>query len=170
MTDTRPLRGRGLVLEPLATGHAAEMVGVLSDAVLYRFTGGSPPTLAELEGRYARHATGSGDPDEEWHTWVVRLGDDGPAVGYVQATVRPRDGLAELAWLVGTAWQGHGHARDAATLVLEEVAARGLARVVAHIHPDHTASQRVAAAVGLEPTNRVVDGELEWERSLRPTG
>ena len=29
---------------------------------------------------------------EEWHTWVVRLGDDGPAVGYVQATVRPYDG------------------------------------------------------------------------------
>lgn len=168
MTATRPLRGRGLVLEPLGTAHAAEMVGVLSDAGLYRFTGGAPPTLAELEVRYARHADGSGDPGEQWHTWVVRLGADGPAIGYVQATVRPEEGLAELAWLVGSPWQGRGLARDAAAVALDEVAARGVALVVAHIHPDHTASQRVAAAIGLAPTDRVVDGEMEWERVLRP--
>ncbi|HSO64594.1 MAG TPA: GNAT family N-acetyltransferase [Ornithinibacter sp.] len=169
MTATRPLRGHGLVLEPLVTAHAGEMVGVLSDAALYRFTGGAPPTLAELEGRYARHAAGSGDPAEEWHTWIVRLGDDGPAVGYVQATVRPADGLAELAWLVGSPWQGRGLARDAASVVLDEVAARGATRAIAHIHPDHAASQHVAAALGLEPAGRVVDGEMEWERALRRT-
>ncbi|HET6967688.1 MAG TPA: GNAT family N-acetyltransferase, partial [Ornithinibacter sp.] len=166
MTATRPLRGHGLVLEPLAPAHAPEMVGVLSDPGLYRFTGGAPPTLGELEGRYARHADGSGDPGEEWHTWVVRLGDDGPAVGYVQATVRPAEGLAELAWLIGSPWQGRGLARDAASVVIDEVATRGVPLVVAHIHPDHTASQRVAAAIGLEPTDRLVDGEMEWARLL----
>ena len=36
-------------------------------------------------------------------------------------------------------------------------------RVVAHMHPDHVASQRVAAALGLRPTDRLVDGEVEWE-------
>lgn len=166
MTATRPLRGHGLVLEPLQTAHAPEMVGVLADAGLYRFTGGAPPTLAELEARYARHADGSGDPGEEWHTWVARLGEDGPAVGYVQATVRPREGLAELAWLVGSPWQGRGLARRAASVVLDEIDARGVPLVVAHIHPGHTASQRVAAAIGLEPTDRVVDGEVEWERAM----
>jgi 3-oxoadipate enol-lactonase len=166
VSATPPLRGHGLVLEPLATRHAGEMVGVLADAGLHRFTGGSPPTLAELEGRYARHAAGSGDPDEEWHTWVVRSGDGGPAVGYVQATVRPAQGVAELAWVVGSPWQGRGVARQAASLVLADLASRGLERVVAHIHPDHTASQRVAAAVGLQPTERVVDGETEWQRRM----
>ena len=160
------LRGRGLVLEPLGAGHAAEMVDVLSDAALYRYTGGSPPSLRDLEARYARQSQGSGDPAEQWHTWVVRLGDDGPAVGYVQATVRPRRSVAELAWVLGTPWQGRGLARDAASVVLDEVAAGGVTRVVAHVHPDHMASQRVAAGLGLTPTDRVVDGEVEWEREL----
>ena len=160
------LRGRGVVLEPVGVAHAPEMVGVLSDAALYRFTGGSPPSLGELEARFARQAEGSGDPAEEWHTWVVRLGDDGPAAGYVQATVRPFDAVAELAWVVGTPWQGRGVARVAASVVLDEVAASGVTRVVAHVHPDHVASQRIAVGLGLAPTDRVVDGEVEWERVL----
>ena len=96
---TTPALGDGrLVLEPLRVDHAAEMVDVLSDAGLYAFTGGSPPSRDELERRYERQVTGSGDTDEVWHTWVVRLGDGGPAVGYIQATVRPAVGSAELAW------------------------------------------------------------------------
>ena len=48
-----------------------------------------PRAATSSRRRYARQVAGSGDPAEVWHTWVVRLGDDGPAVGYVQATVRP---------------------------------------------------------------------------------
>jgi RimJ/RimL family protein N-acetyltransferase len=83
-------------------------------------------------------------------------------VGYVQATRGPQGGVAELAWVVGTQWQGRGIAREAARLVLERLLAEGVRRVVAHVHPDHVASQRVAAALGLEPTPVVVDGEVEW--------
>ena len=151
-----------LVLEPLRPGHADEMVDVLADAGLYLFTGGSPPSRNQLRQRYARQGAGSGDPDEVWHTWVVRLGDDGPAVGYVQATVSSPEASVELAWLVGTDWQGRGIARAAARLVLDHVRAEGARRVIAHVHPDHVASQRVAAALGLAPTDRRVDGEVEW--------
>ena len=34
--------------------------------------------------------------------------------------------------------------------------------MIAHIHPEHRASQRVARAVGLVPTTQVVDGEVRW--------
>jgi RimJ/RimL family protein N-acetyltransferase len=163
---TPALRGGRVVLEPLRVGHAVEMVDVLSDAGTYEFTGGSPPGRDELERRYARQVAGSGDPDETWHTWVVRLGDDGPAVGYVQATVGPDDGVAELAWVVGPPWQGRGIAREAAGLVLEHVRGLGVRRVLAHVHPEHTASQRVAAALGLHPTAQQVDGEVEWVLEL----
>ena len=161
MTETPPLGDGRLRLEPLTVQHADEMLDVLSDAALYQFTGGSPPTLDELRSRYARQSAGSGNAVEEWRTWVVRLGADGPAVGFVQATVRPGDGVAELAWVVGTPWQGRGVARDAAALVLDHVTTGGT-RVSAHIHPEHVASQRVAAALGMAATDRLVDGEVEW--------
>ncbi len=153
-----------LGLERLRVDHAGEMADVLADPALYLFTGGRAPTTAELEQRYTRQVAGSGDPEEEWRTWVIRLGEGGVAVGYVQATVRPADREAELAWVVSTSWQGRGIAREAATLVLEEVLGGGVVRVVAHVHPDHVASQRVAAALGLQPTARLVDGEVEWVR------
>ena len=160
---TTPVLGDArLRLEPLRVDHAGELVDVLSDAGLYAFTGGSPASLADLEQRYARQVAGSSDPAEQWHNWVVRLGDDGPAVGYVQATVHPVEASAELAWVIGTAWQGQGLARRAAAVVLDHVRATGVRRVVAHVHPDHVASQRVAAALGMRPTDRLVDGEVEW--------
>ena len=161
---TTPSLGDGeLVLEPLRVGHASEMAEVLADAGLFAFTGGAPASRTVLEQRYARQVAGPRDSGEEWHNWVVRLESDGHAVGYLQATVVPADGTAELAWVVGTPWQGRGIARRAAALVLEQVWARGdVTRVVAHVHPDHLASQRVAAALGLAPTDTLVDGEVEW--------
>lgn len=166
MSATSPLGDGRLRLEPLQVEHAGEMVEVLADPDLYRFTGGEAPSREALECRYARQVAGSGDSRETWHTWVVRLGDHGPAVGYVQATVHPSGREAELAWVVSTRWQGQGIARAAAGLVLTEVLGRGTSRVLAHVHPDHIASHRVATALGLVRTDRLVDGEVEWVREV----
>jgi RimJ/RimL family protein N-acetyltransferase len=156
------LVGDGLRLEPLRTDHAAEMAGVLADPALYDVIGGEPPTAEELRERYARQLRGPEDADEEWHTWVVGEGEDGPLVGFVQATVTAGGGTAELAWVVGTPWQGRGVARRAAALVLAEVRRRGVRTVVAHVLPGHVPSERVAAALGLAPTPVEVDGEVRW--------
>jgi RimJ/RimL family protein N-acetyltransferase len=163
---TPALRDGRLVLEPLRVDHAGELVDVLSDAGLYAFTGGSPPSRADLERRYERQVAGSGRPDEVWHNWVVRPGVEGPAVGYVQATLRPAGGVAELAWVVGTEWQGRGIARQAARLVLDHLVAQGVRHVVAHVHPENVASQHVAAALGLQPTPVLLEGEVQWVRDI----
>lgn len=39
---------------------------------------------------------------------------------------------------------------------------QGWQTVLAHIHPGHLASQRVAAAGGLSPTGAVHNGEVCW--------
>lgn len=93
-------------LVPLAVGHAEEMAGVLGDPALYRFTGGEPEDVDALRARYARQSAGSPDPAVLWGNWVVRVRGDGRLVGTVQATVA--DGAAEVAWVIGTAWQGRG--------------------------------------------------------------
>lgn len=44
----------------------------------------------------------------------------------------------------------------------------GIATVIAHIHPHHVASQRIATALGLRPTDAFVDGEVRWIGDLSP--
>lgn len=151
-----------LTLRPLTVEDAAVMVDVLADPELYTFTGGEPPTLPELERRYGEQARGeSPDGSERWINRIVEV--DGRPVGYVQATVPVDDGPAEIAWVIGRSWQGRGYARAAAQRLADELRADGVTRLVAHIHPEHTASQRVASAIGLVPTTMIVDGEVRWE-------
>ena len=145
-----------LRLEPLSVGHAAEMVAVLGDPSLYRFTGGEPPSLETLEGRYRSQVSGSGDPNELWLNWIVRRKDTGAPTGFVQATVLLDDGpSADIAWVIGVGDQGKGFATEAARAMAEGLLARGVATLTAHIHPDHRASQAVARAVGLVETAEV---------------
>jgi RimJ/RimL family protein N-acetyltransferase len=145
------------------------MFGVLADPRLYAVIGGAPPTLTELEERYSRWARGSPRPAEEWHNWVVRLRADGAAIGHVQATVTDGGRTTDIAWLIGTAWQGRGYAGEATRALVAWLEASGAATITAHIEAGHDASGRVAAAAGLVPSDDTEDGEVVWRRpSTRP--
>ncbi len=148
-----------LVLSPLRVDEAAEMVDVLAGDALYTFTGGSPPTEEVLRSRYEMQVRGPGADGEAWHNWIVR--DGGRPVGYVQATVTGH--VADVAWVIGLAWQRRAFARRAAIAMCEWLRAAGIERLTAHIRPDHRASIRVAEACGLEPTDVTDDdGERIW--------
>lgn len=43
---------------------------------------------------------------------------------------------------------------------------QGAATVIAHIHPMNSASAKVARKLEMQPTERVLDGEVRWEKSL----
>ncbi|MCT6778246.1 GNAT family N-acetyltransferase [Streptomyces sp. CS7] len=152
---------------PLEPAYAEEMAAVLADPALYGFTGGEPPAPDALRARYERQCAGSPDPGERWWNWVLRVREDGSLAGYVQATVRgPR---AEIAWVVGTPWQGRGYASEAAQgLAAHLVSAGGVRELVAHIHSDHAASAAVAVAAGLGPTEEWEDGERRWAANVTP--
>jgi RimJ/RimL family protein N-acetyltransferase len=148
-----------LTLLPLEVEYAEPMAAVLSDPALYTFTGGEPPSVAALEARYRRQLAGPGRPDEQWLNWVIKYED--VLIGYVQATVI--DGTAEIAWVVGTAWQGQGFAKEAAQGLVTWLRAQRIGRIIAHVHPDHTASAAVATAIGLARTDVLEDGEYLWK-------
>jgi RimJ/RimL family protein N-acetyltransferase len=154
-----------LTVEPLTAAHASEMHTVLADAALHTFIGGAPRSAAELEARYARLAAGgSADGTEVWGNWVLRVTASGAAVGELQATLPAAGstaGPALVAWVVGTPFQGHGYATEAALSLVGRLRSAGWL-VAADIHPDHVASQRVARAAGLTPTDVIVDGEVRW--------
>jgi RimJ/RimL family protein N-acetyltransferase len=85
-------------------------------------------------------------------------------VGAMQATVATDRSSGDVAWEVGVPWQGQGIASEAAAAVVEWLVGEGVRTIVAHIHPAHHASARVAARAGLSPTTDVVDGETVWRR------
>ena len=144
------------------------MVGVLSDPALYLYTGGNPPTSDGLARRYEAQVAGSGRDDELWHNWIVRLGDGGAPIGYVQATVTGNE--ADVAWVVGVKWQGVGYAKEAVAAMKTWLIRTGVGRFGAHIHPDHLASQGVAISAGLARTGeRDEDGEEVWSVRVDPT-
>ncbi|MCX4990733.1 MULTISPECIES: GNAT family N-acetyltransferase [unclassified Streptomyces] len=155
-----------LDLVPLRVEHAEEMAEVLSDPALHTFIGGEPSTPQALRSRYERLVAGSPDPAVLWCNWVLRERTEGFLVGTVQATVS--GDVAEIAWVVGTPWQGRGYAVEAArSLVRHVIRAFPVRTVVAHVHPAHHASAAVAAAAGLSPTGTVQDGEVRWELTVR---
>jgi len=154
-----------LDLEPLAVAHAAELAPLLDDAALHEFTGGTPLSAAALAARYARLAARrSPGGDQLWGNWVIRVRATGAAAGTVQATLPaggPAAGPAEVAWVVARAAQGRGYASEAARSLVTVLRQDGWT-IVAHIHPGHLASQRVARAAGLVPTAGIHDGETRW--------
>ncbi|MFG2101411.1 GNAT family N-acetyltransferase [Micromonospora echinaurantiaca] len=156
-----------LVLEPLRVDHAAELAPLLNDPVLHEYIGGRPATPDELRERYRRQVTGrSPDGSQGWLNWVVRHRDTGAAVGTVQATLR-LDGdrpVAELAWVIAAPQQGRGYAGEATAGMVGWLEGHGVQALLAHVHPDHRASARVAERLGLRATEVVVDGEIRWAR------
>jgi RimJ/RimL family protein N-acetyltransferase len=71
--------------------------------------------------------------------------------------------FADVAWVIGSPFQGHGYAGEAAASMATWLRAAGVRTLVAHIHPAHAASGGVARAIGLVPTAREVDGEVRWQ-------
>jgi RimJ/RimL family protein N-acetyltransferase len=168
-----PISTSRLMLMPIGPGHADEMAGVLADPALYAFTGGHPPTRQALRDRYERLAAGSPDPLVTWGNWVIGVRATGRLAGYVQATITAAADagtgpVAEVAWVVGTAWQGQGLATEAARALIGWLSRQGAGEIIAHVHPDHHASAAVAAAAGLSLAGDWHDGERRWRRVMAP--
>ncbi|HYJ68707.1 MAG TPA: GNAT family N-acetyltransferase [Nocardioidaceae bacterium] len=157
-----------LDLLPLRVDHAEEMAAVLSDPALHSFIGGSPDTAEAMRVRYQRLAAGSPDPSVTWCNWVIQLRGEGSLTGTLQATISPAgpEPAAEIAWVVGSPWQGRGIATEAARGLVDWLSQQPVQTVIAHIHPDHLASGAVASACGLTPTDQWHDGEIRWVRSV----
>jgi RimJ/RimL family protein N-acetyltransferase len=162
-----PIATARLDLLPLRAEHAGEMAAVLADPALHEFTGGAPASPEALRARYERLIAGSPDPAVSWCNWVIRLRDRGCLTGTVQATISADGGpVAEVAWVVGTPWQGRGIATEAARALVAWLGQYSVPTVIAHIHPGHRASAAVAAAAGLSPTGHRQDGEIRWQLTL----
>lgn len=153
-----------LTMTPLVPEDADEMVQVLADSCLHQFIGGRPANLDDLRAWYRKLVDGSPRAEEIWLNWIARRRADDQAVGTVQATVIDHGDTrtAYVAWVIGVPWQNHGFASEAARALVAWLGEHDVDDIVAHIHPDHRASAKVASRAGLAPTDECVDGEHVW--------
>jgi RimJ/RimL family protein N-acetyltransferase len=85
-------------------------------------------------------------------TWLIEALPRGRFAGYCGIRPLELDEVSEIeiGWHVHKHFWKQGVATEAAALVCNAAATRfGLARLVALVHPDHTASRRVAENVGM---------------------
>ena len=161
--DSSELRTARLVLQPVRTDHADAMAAALADPAVYAFTGGSPEDADWWRARLAFLAPGhSPDGRELWLNWAVRVSATAEIVGYVQATVTGV--TADVAYVLGTRWQGYGYALEATTAMIDHlVSDLGVEQIRAWIADGHAASQAVARGCGLDPVDEIdADGERLW--------
>jgi RimJ/RimL family protein N-acetyltransferase len=111
-----------LRLEPLNSGHAEEMLPVLSDPAIHEFLDyGAPGSLEELRALYVKQEAGrSPDGSQLWLNWLVRL-ESGQAIGYVQATVYPRE-KTYVGYVFASVYWGKGYATEAMSSMLSLLA------------------------------------------------
>ena len=149
MTGMRTLQADGLVLEPLTAAHAEAMFALLSDPALYRYIDEAPPADADsLRARFARlERRVSADGRQRWLNWVVCV-PGRPPLGYVQATVLD-NGSAWVAYLLGSAHQGRGHATRATAAMLTHLESEhGTSRLLANVEVENLPSIRLLQRLG----------------------
>lgn len=144
------LHSERLALEPVAATHAPEAFALWQDKDIYRFIPEEPPpSLDWLQQRYAKlTARQSPNGDQAWLQWLIRRRQDQVLIGRLEASVL-LDATAIVAWLLGTAYTGHGYAREAMQRMLMHLRADyGVHEVRAEIDTRNLRSLRLAESLG----------------------
>jgi RimJ/RimL family protein N-acetyltransferase len=90
-----------------------------------------------LRSTFARLADARTASATAQRNWVVRHRVEDQAIGMLQAGFTDGGQAAEIAWVIGVAWQGQGLATEATRAVVAWLAAHGVGTITAWIRPDH---------------------------------
>jgi RimJ/RimL family protein N-acetyltransferase len=143
------LQTERLVLTPLVDSEIDALAALLWDERVYRHIGGLPEDPGVV-ARGLRRALGGPPPErssERWLNFGMRLRGGGQLIGRLEATLH--DGIAEVAFLLGARFWGHGYAAEGLAWLHRE-----LARVSPGVDcwattlPANTRSGRLLAACG----------------------
>jgi len=162
-TDRNRLR-----YERLDHEHADALVDALGDVRVGRYIGGAEVTTPDaIRGRIARVLRGPADPGERWLNFAVRRIDDDVVIGWLEATVYV-EGWAEIAYVFGAAYWGHGYASEGVDWLVESL---GVDEIWAAVHPDNARSIALLLRLGFvqrvsptRPLGSYDPGDVVFER------
>ena len=140
-----------LTIEWLAPRHAPQLFDALNDELVGRFLDGPDVTTLEALEQKIIRVTSEAPPErnEEWRNFAVLL--NGRVIGRLEATLH--HSVAEVAYVFGPAWWGHGYATEATAWLLRYIREAGMSEAWATIAPANTASDRLLARLGFAPGN-----------------
>ena len=149
----RVIEAGQLRLEPQTAQHAAEMFSVLSDPAIYEYENEPPSSVEWLRERFSKlESRTSSDGREQWLNWVIRI-PSSELIGYVQATVYS-EGRAHIAYVLSSAYWGHGHARKAIEAMIAELARHyGVRALFAVLKDRNVRSVRLLERLGFAPAS-----------------
>jgi RimJ/RimL family protein N-acetyltransferase len=129
-----------IAIIPLGREHAEGLVAALGHPDVARFLTG--PDVTTVEAVHARIDKRPRDPRERWLNFAIVL--DGVVIGRLEASLYDDGAWAEIAYLVGPAYQGRGYARETVRWLLDHI---GCETWVA-IHPANARSIALVEALG----------------------
>lgn len=146
------LHTQRLTLAPLVVAHADALFPILADPRQLEYLDQGPPaSLDALRERYRKlESRRSGDGREHWLNWALlpQGGDNGSAVGFVQATVL-EDRRAWVAYEVAHARWGQGIATEATRAMVEHLIAHyGVTQLMATVDQRNQRSWRLLERLG----------------------
>lgn len=134
-----------LIIEKLTEAHADLLFSAYQDSRIYSYIPGQPPPSLEALRREFKEFEEGAPPDsnEVWLNWVIKRVADQQMLGTLQATLTADDQLW-IGYTIAPVYWGHGVAREAVRLLLNELRHRfGRHLVLASVDTRNVASIKV---------------------------
>lgn len=152
-----PIEYRRLYLRPREVSDADALFATMSDPEMMRWWSRAPFEHVEDLREYF-----SADEHSSWRSWaIVRTGED-HAIGFVSAGER-REGVSEIGYLLAREALGHGYAREAVTILIDQLFAEGKRRIFADTDPDNLPSIGLLTVLGFTLEGRL---RAEWHTHI----
>lgn len=158
MSGLPALASERLVLRQICLSDAEALFEVLSDTDLMTWWSSGPHRSVEETQAYLKPAA-AGD----WRSWAITRAGEDVALGWVNAYER-RANVSEIGYILARSAWGQGIAREAVTMLLDQLLiTEGQRRVFADADPENAASIGLLTSLGF-----VQEGHLraEWETHI----
>ena len=167
---TQKIETQRLLLEPLVEAHADILFNSLCDERMYRWIeSGGPTDIDQLRTKWKRNESRiSPDGTEAWLNWAIRLRNDGPYIGKLDAELDTPFNVKNVGFVLFPMYWGYGYATESLLAVKSALVSHGIVSMRATVATPNIASARVLEKSGFTPGDLVKDevDTREWKITM----